>query len=226
MRARVEAKRIQGLYRFRRMLVIAACAAPVIVLGGVWLLVTQVLLAPGLPDGTTPPDRVAQFIMHEKGLPRMGREETAVFLEQQVRRLVEDDAFRDRFLAEYRVSSPEDQKAFREHLFDALKPAVMDDIRRYHELESEEQQAYLDGRIIAYNRMNAFWGDVRIGRADLGTAAPEPDELLQMLMQKTTSEERELGLGFAAALQARVVEILADPQLKSEFEVKIGGGQR
>jgi hypothetical protein len=204
------------------MRVALACAAPVLVLGAVWLLVTQVLMVPAVPDQSTPADRVAQFIMHPEGLPRLGGERREAFIQQQVRRLVQDEPFRRRFLAEYRVSSPEEQKAFREHLFDAFKPLVMRDIRAFHDLSQAERGAYLDDRIVAYNRLNAFWGRAGIVKSDLGPAAPGPDELLGLLLQKTTEQERQMGVAYAAALQARVNEILADPALKQEFETRIG----
>jgi hypothetical protein len=199
-----------------------ACAAPVLALGAVWLLVTQVLMLPAVPDQSTPADRVAQFIMHPKGLPRLDPGPCEAFLQQQARRLVQDEPFRRRFLAEYRVSSLEEQKAFREHLFDAFKPLVMRDIRTFHELSPPQHRAYLDDRIVAYNRMNSLWGQARIGKSDLGPAAPGPDELLGLLLQKTTEQERQMGMAYAAALQARVSQILADPELKQEFETRIG----
>ncbi len=199
----------------------ALTVAPVALLAGVWLLVTQVLLVPRVPGPDTPADYVAQFMMHEKGLPRLKRARAEAFLDQTVIRLLRDSAFRERFLAEYRTASPEEQKAFRENLFDAFKPRFMDDIRGYHDRPESGRRDYLDQRIVAYNRLSALVGSVKIGRADLGSGAPTPDELLQLLVSKTTEKEREQGAAYLAALHARVLEILADPALKAEFEARI-----
>lgn len=220
-RTSVHAGDVKTLYRARRILLGAACAGPVLVLGGVWLLVTQVLMVPAVPDQTTPPDRVAQFIMHEKGLPRLDGQRREAFLEQQIRRLVREEAFRGRFLAEYRTATPEQQAAFGEHLFDAIKPLVMRDVRRFEDLSGPARRDYLDQRIVAYNRMTAFWGEVRIGERDLGAGALTPAEMLRLLLNKTTEEERQAGIVYGQALGARVEEILADPALRQEFEARI-----
>lgn len=212
---------VTTLYRLRRVVLVVACAAPVVVLGGLWLLVTRVLLVPAVPGADTPPDEVAQFIMHEKGLPSLDREHCEAFLKQQILRLIQDERFRKRFAAEYRVSSPEQQRAFREHLFDAFKPLLMDDIRRYHALPEPDRPAYLDERIVAYNRMSKLLANVNIDQ-DMAAAPPgDSADLLGLLMQKTTEEERRAGLAYGQALGARVNQILADPQLKAEFEARI-----
>ena len=46
--------------------------------------------------------------------------------------------------------------------------------------------------------------------------------MIALLLQKTTERERELGLAYIAAMQARVAEIAADPALKADFEARIG----
>lgn len=209
------------LYQLRRVMLATTCVAPVIVLGGLWLLVTEVLLVPAVPGPAAAPDTVAQFIVHRKGLPRLERKRREVFLQAQVARLVRDEAFRNRFAAEYRVSSPEDQKAFREHLFDAFKPLVMDDIRRYHELPEPQRQPYLDERIVAYNRLSRLLGSVRIEKSIAGPVADAQQDLLSTLLQKTTEQERQMGLAYGHALAGRVTAILADPELKAEFEARI-----
>jgi len=212
---------IKTLYRLRRALVVAAVAAPVLLLAGVWALVTQVLMVPAVPDATSSPEAVFGFIVHPKGLPRLDAPQAQAVIEQQLERLRLDSQFRQRFLAEYRVASPDEQSAFRANLFDVFKPLVLADVRKYHELPVAQRPAYLDERIVAYNRLKALWGEVHISKHDLGPATPGPQEALQLLMQKTTEEERRMGLAYAEALRARVEEILADPALKTEFESRI-----
>lgn len=209
------------LYPRRRVLLVAACAAPVVVLAGLWLLVTEVLLVPAVPGAATPPDEVVQFIIHVKGLPRLDRQRGDAFLKQQILRLVQDEPFRNRFAAEYRVSSPDEQKAFRAHLFDAFKPVVMADIRRFQELPESARQAYLDERIVTYNRLSKLLGSVQIDKSIAGPTADAQGDLLSTLLQKTTEEERQIGIVYAQALAVRLTTILADPELKAEFEKRI-----
>lgn len=216
---------LRTFYQDPRARVATLVVGPLALLAGVWLLVTQVLLVPRVPGPDTPADYVAQFMMHEKGLPRLRRARAEAFLEQTILRLLRDSAFRDRFLAEYRTASPEEQKAFRSNLFDAFKPRFMEDIRGFTARPEPASRAYLDDRIVAYNRLSALVGPVKIGRSDLGPGAPTPDEMLQLLISKTTEDERAAGAAYVAALHARVLEILADPALKAEIEARIAAPQ-
>lgn len=208
-------------YRSRPVLLAGVCVAPLLVLGVLWWLVTQVLLVPGVPKPQTSAADVLQFIVHEKGLPRLSPVQREEFVRAQTRRLVWDAAYRQAFLAEYRTSSPEEQKAFRANLFEAFKPMVLRDGRRFDELETEARQAFLDERIVEYNRMNAFRGEARLTKDALGGAAPSSAEVLQLLIDKTSAEERQVLSGYGAALRVRIEEILANPELKTAFDARI-----
>lgn len=212
------------LYRFRRPLLIMALIAPVVLLGLTWWIVTQVLMAPAVPTVKTPAVDVARFIQHPKGLPRLDTSEFEAFLEIQLARLRDNASFRERFLAELRIMSRDEVEQFNEHLFDAMKPLVMRDVRRFHELDPADRQVYLDDRIIEYNRINAAWGDTRISKGMLGPAAMSPQQTLDLLLRKTTEEERQRALAYGAAIHARVEEILADPQLEKQIRAEIAGG--
>lgn len=211
------------LYRLRRPLIALACAAPVLLLALVWWLVTDVILVPSIPQATTPPEQVVEFITHPKGLPWLAQARAETFLYEQVRRLLSDASFRDRFLSALRTASPDEQAAFRAHLFDAFKPIFMRDVHRFHELTGEQRRAYLDERIVAYNRMAAYAGRVEIRPDAIHGLAPSQSQLLELLTQRTTEQERQLAAAYQAALQARVLEILADPELKADFEARIAG---
>lgn len=211
----------RAFYRRRTALLVVACASPVVLLAGIWWLVTQVLLVPAVPGASAPPAEVAAFIMHAKGLPRLDGRRSEAFLEVQLRRLVGEAAFRERFLAEYRTASPAAQKAFRLHLFDAFKPLVLRDVERFEALAGPERQAYLDERIVAYNRLGAFWGDVRIHKDMLGSGALAPEEVVGLLLEKTSEQERQRSAGYARALAARVAQILADPALEADIRARI-----
>lgn len=213
---------MRALYRYRRTLLVLVTTTPVVLLAGVWLLVTRVLLAPAVPDVASAANDVAQFIMAEQGLPRLNGERAERFLQVQVLRFVRDADFRARFLQEVRTATPEQQEAFRSNLFHAIKPIVMRDVQKYDALDAAGRGAFLDDRIVAYNRLNALRGDATLGAADLfGAAAPSPEELAEWWLSKTTEPERRLGIAYAAALQARIAEILADPPLRAEFEARI-----
>jgi hypothetical protein len=194
-----------------------AFAAPVAALGGLWWLVTAVLLAPGVPDGETPAPEVVRFIMHEKGLPRLGQRDAETFFRRQAARYATDTDFRDRFGVALTMASPEGQTRFHEHLFDVFKPMFMKDIEGYFALSGEAQATYLDERIVAYNCMSP--GEEVSD--DVGVLAPSKQESMRLLLSKTTQRERELGMTYFAAIGVRVQEILADADLKASFERRI-----
>ncbi len=222
-RTRVAPDSGRTLYPVRRILLGLALVAPVLVLGGVWWLVTQVLMTPAVPDTTTPADRLARFMAHAQGLPRLNVVEFEAFLKEQMPRLARDDAFHKRFLLEIRTSSPEEQEAFREHLLDAFKPLVMRDVRAFHGLAGAARAAFVDDRIVDYNR--TLGGELHVNKGDLfGEHAPGSAELLDWLIKKTTEEERQMGIAYIQVLAARVAEILAEPELKAEFEARIAAG--
>jgi hypothetical protein len=208
---------VQTMYRLRRAGQIAALVTPIVVLGGAYLLVTQVWMAPAVPGAETAPEAVLRFIVHDRGLPRLSRAGFEAFLDTQLRRLARDKAFHERFFAEVRTASPDEQKAFREHLFDAFLPIMLGDIRRLDALPECDRSTFLDERIVAYNRFNGL----RVSKTDLGSAALSPAEMLKFLTERTTQRDRELGMAFIAAFQARVAEILVDPELKAEFDARI-----
>lgn len=212
---------IKTLYRLRRVGQLLLWGSPLLLLLGLYLLVTLVLLRPGLPGPEAEPEQVVQFIAHKQGLPRLKPPEVERFLEGQIQRLLRDEAYRDGFLREVRTASIEDQEAFRSHLFDAIKPTVMADIRAFHALLPAERLNLLDERIVAYNRLARVAGGAGISKDALGQTAPNPQQMLDLLMRKTTDEERQLGLAYLQALQLRVLTILADPDLKAEFEARI-----
>lgn len=212
---------VRTFYQARKALVFLALAAPVIVLAGLWLLVTQVLMVPRVPDATTPADQVMRFIVHEKGLPRLSQPRAEAVFKEQVRRLTTDPAFREAFLREVRTASPEASAALREHLFDVYKPLLMADIRQYNTLEADARPAYLDERIVHYNRVSRALGATGITAEAAQGLLPSKAEALQLLLTKTTDEERQLGLFYQAALRARVEEVLADPELTAQFEQRI-----
>ncbi len=208
-------------YRSRRFLLIAACAAPLLVLGGAWWAVNAFVLTPRVPTDDAPIDECVRFVVHERGLPRLNERQSASFLEQQTHRLVQHARLRERFATALRRLIPEEQEAFRVHLFDALKPRVLAHVRRFHALQGEAQRRYLDERIVEYNRAAAYLGQGRMDKSAFGNALPDSSRLTELLLTRTSDEERRLGMTYFAALGKRITEILADPRLKQDFEARI-----
>jgi hypothetical protein len=212
------------LYRNRTLRLCGAVLAPVVLMGGLGLAAHFFLLVPAEPRADTPPDEVVAYIAHPDGLPRLSGARREALIQAQITRLVRDETYRRLFLAALRTSTTEEQRAFRSNLFDVFKPIIMADVERYQQTPEAERLPYLDERIIAYNRMARMVGQVHIGKQELGPAAASPEELFQLLMAKTTEEERARALGFFAALQERVEAILADPQLRADMEARIAAG--
>jgi hypothetical protein len=208
-------------YRARPLLVALACASPLLVLGGLWWAVNALLLTPGVPDDDASAEECVRFIVHEKGLSRLGDGRRDRFLQHHLRRLVQDAALRDRFAAVLRRLTVEEQAAFRAHLFDAFKPHVLRDVRRFHDLQGEPRRRYLDERIVEYNRVAAFLQEARIDKRAFGSALPDAGQMTKLLLTRTSEQERELGLAYFGALAERVKQILADPELKRELEARI-----
>jgi len=207
----------------RQILTILACASPLLLLGGAWWAIDACLLAPPLPSSGDPPEAYVRFLSDPRGLPRLRGRRLEQFLDQQTSRLLTDAAFREQLAAALRRSPPETQEAARQHLLEALKPRILADIRRFHALSGAEQATYLDGRIVHYTRLVAA---LRAGSSEETQRAarallPEREQLTHLLLSATSQEERNMGLAFLTAYQARVQQILADPELKRSFEARI-----
>lgn len=207
----------------RQILTILACASPLLVLGGAWWAVDAYILAPPVPSATDTAEAHVRFFSDPRGLPRLRGRRLEQFLDQQTARLLADRAFREQLAVALRRCPPEAQEAARQHLLEAFKPRVMADIRRFHELSGSERAAYLDGRIVHYMRLV---GALRAGSSEESERAmrvplADREQLGRLLLSKTSPEERNLGLAFLTAYQARVQQILADPDLKRRFEAQI-----
>ncbi len=207
----------------RQILTVVACASPLLLLGGAWWAVDTCLLAPPVPSVEDPPEAHVRFLSDPRGLPRLRGRRLERFLDQQTSRLLADAGFRDQLAATLRRSPPETQEAARQHLLDAFKPRILADIRRFHALSGAERAAYLDGRIVHYMRLAAALraGSSEESQRAARTLLPDREQLARLLLSATSQEERNMGLAFLTAYQARVQQILADPELKRSFETQI-----
>ncbi len=212
------------MHRPRRIGMIAALLAPVVLLAGVWLLVTGVLLKPGVPDADTPASQVFAFVVSDDGLVDLPKDRRDAVLKEQMRRLRRDDDFLRRFLYEWNTASPEDLKSFRNNFFRAYKPFFIDHARTYTQLTDEAaRREFLDERIIEYYRLDAFRGKLTVGSQPL--ALPSQDELLNLFFSETSAGERSLLLSYANAWLARRDEILHNEALTAEYKARIASDE-
>ncbi len=208
----------------RRLLWVGLCISPLLLMGAAWWAVNTFVLARAVPGNTATGEEVVRFIRHEHGLPRLPSPQRLEVLQTLLRRAVDEPAFRAEMIAALRSSTGEEQSAFRTHIFDTFKPIVLADINRYQSLRGAERAAFLDERIVAYNRMGAFFANARVDRQALMGVMPDADDALDLLYRRTTEEERLSGATYLAAVQERINAILADPPLKAEFERRIAAG--
>ncbi|MFO0839786.1 MAG: hypothetical protein U1D55_14845 [Phycisphaerae bacterium] len=195
--------------------------APLAALAALWWAVDTFVLAPPIPGRTATPLDVVSFVASPRGLPRLTSEGRQGFLHEQIDRLRGDSNYRDYLIAALRQASPDDQAAFRRNLFDAFKPIVLTDVQRFHDLPDRDRQAFLDDRIIEYNRQAALIATVKPDKAAFGGALPTPDDWIGLLFERTSEHERADGAAFLRALSARIQEILANPQLTVDFQRRI-----
>lgn len=212
---------LKSFYRARRLLVALGCIAPLIVLGGAWWLIAEVILVPGMPNEASPPEDCVAYVAHDKGLRRLTADEQEKFVRGQLSRWLGQTAYREQFAAALRRSTADEQKAFRSNLFDVFKPHVMRDVAKFHTTMGDARRAFLDDRIIEYNRMGRVLRAGRVDKSAFGDALPNPKEMMELVVAKTTQQERDQAQTFFTALGGRIAEILADEPLKKEFEAKI-----
>ncbi|MBL8880227.1 MAG: hypothetical protein JNG88_14005 [Phycisphaerales bacterium] len=212
---------LKSFYRARSLLIAIACIAPLLVLGGAWWLIAEVLLAPGIPTEASPPEDCVAYVVHDKGLRRLSPAEQEKFVRGQMARWLAQPAYREQFAAALRRSTADEQQAFRSNLFDVFKPHIMRDVAKFHATSGDGRRAFLDDRIIEYNRMGRVLRAGRVDKSAFGDALPSPKEMMDLIIVKTTQQERDQAQAFFTAMGGRIAEILADEPLKTEFEAKI-----
>jgi hypothetical protein len=209
--------------RQRFILLSLAGLSPLLVLGGAWWLVNRFVLAPRAPGPDATPDEVIQFVANEKGLPRLGPTNGKALLDRLATHMAADAPFRERLVAALRRESLDVQQAFRSNVFQTIKPALLSDIRRYHEIPGEQRGEFLDQRVVEYQRLAGAFRSSGAG-GSLRDLLPDREELLRMLIANTTDEERDLGSAYVTAYLARVQQIRADPQLQEQFNQRVAAG--
>jgi hypothetical protein len=194
----------------------------VLLLAGVWWLVNEFVLAPAVPGEDATAQQCVEFVAHAKGLPRLDSQQRIAFVEARMHQAVEDESFRESFVSALRRSTKEERAAFRANLFDALKPRVLRDVHRFHELREEARVAWLDERLVDYKRLEMLLRTIRIDKHAFDEDLADSRNLLNLIVAKTTASERSLCLAYLGALGQRATEILRRPELKEQFEQRLG----
>lgn len=195
---------------------------PVMLLGAAWWIVAEFALAPRAPTNQSTARACLDYLAHPKGFPRLSQSEKEGFLRRLTARGARDAAFLESMMSELRRSEPDLIASLRDHLFAALKPVLMADVDHYLALDASSRQKFLDERIVEYNRLGAFVGQMRLEKSvSKGMPRSDPREWLAWLMSNTTESERERGSAYMAALAARISVINDDAVLKGEFEERI-----
>lgn len=207
----------QAFYRSRRLLIVAACAAPLLLLGGAWWTIDRFVLTPSRPTSASTAEDFVRFLVDDKGLPKLRQAEREEVIELHLQKWLADESYRTGFASALRRCSNEEREAFKAHTFDAVKPILMRDVRKYHELSGDARRAFVDGRIVEYHRMASILRGARVDKSAFGDSLPSSNEIGQLVLAKTTEEERALGQAFFAALAERQTEIQADEELNAEF---------
>lgn len=207
----------QAFYRSRRLILIAACAAPLLLLGAAWWSIDRFVLTPPRPTMASTAEQVVRFLVDDKGLPKLRQAEREDVIELHLQKWLADESYRSGFASALRRCSDEEREAFKAHTFDAVKPIIMRDVRRYHELAGEARKAFVDERIVEYHRMASILRGAKVDKSAFGDSLPSSNEVGQLVLAKTTEEERILGQTFFAALAERQTEIQADEALNADF---------
>lgn len=213
---------LQSFHRYRRLAIAAAVLAPLLALAGVWWLVDRVVLAPPRPRHDSPAAACVRFLVDARGLPRLSAADAERCVLEQLRRAAQDATFREAFLTALRRSTSDEQDLFVRHLIGAFKPMVMRDVDAFGATPPAGRDAFLDDRIVAYNRLRASFGDVHISKSMLAGALPtSPTDLLQLLSESTSADERNRATAYLTALAGRIAAILADDALRAAIEQRI-----
>ena len=201
--------------------IVGLCASPVILLGGIWMLVNAWVLTPGIPGDSAPAEACVDFAIDPAGLPRLQPQEQAAFVETHLSRIIHDVSFRDALMTSLRRQPPKEQAAFRAHVFDALLPRFVQEAQTYHEMPPEEVETWLEDRLVYYKRMGHMLRNMRLSADDFDSRWTDEKSLLELVMARTTAEQRtSCGMYFVAL--ARVSsDIKDDPERQAQFEQRI-----
>lgn len=212
----------QTFNRARWLSIAAITIVPIVILGIGWWILDAVVLSPSAPGPGAAAEQCVAFIAHPKGLARLDRGAREEFVDAQFRRLVEQPSFGPELAGALRRSTREEQEGFRNNLFDVFKPRILEDARRLHELPRDQRQAFLDAKLIDFKKSERLLRAVNISKGALGGAMVDEAGALRMIQSKITDEERALGIAYFKAMAERAQEILADPDLKAQFEKTLG----
>lgn len=206
----------------RKVLIALACAAPVLLLGGLWWLMNAVLLVPAIPTEKTTEEQRVAFFVDDRGLRRLEPGQAWTFLLSQAQLLGGDEARRGQFVKVLRQMSGEEQKAFGDAVINVAMPKLLTDAKTFAELRDDRATAWLDDHIVEYKRLEVLVRSLKVNREARGNLALDQQMLTKMVTDRLTPQDQERGATYLKAIAQRLAEILADTELKAKFEAKIG----
>lgn len=201
----------------KRVLIVLACVAPLVLLAGAWWYVNAVLLVPPVPTAQSDAESTIDYYISDKGLPRMEPAAAWKFLFSQMHALSTDEARKQSFVTALRRRSAEEQEAFGNAVVDVVLPRMMGDARAFVALTGEKEP-FLDGRLIEYARLESMIQSLRVDRGQRGGLKLDDQMLKKLLTEKTSDEDRGRGQVYLKALASRFGEIVADEELKAKYE--------
>ncbi|QOJ15046.1 MAG: hypothetical protein HRU75_10490 [Planctomycetia bacterium] len=195
-----------------------ALAAPLALAAAAWWAIDRYALSMREPDAGASAEEWFRYIVDPQGLARTDRSSRERFFHRHLDR-ARDDAYARVFAAEYRSATAEEQQRIVTMLWDTFLPRILDDARTYFAAaDAEIAQKHLDDCLVRYNRLVNALRATRFGKADRGGG--ELDLFLKLAQRLTESDQAMVGR-FWERLQGRITEVLADDDLRGEFERRI-----
>ena len=205
---------------------VGVCASPLLVLAGIWLLVNALVLTPGVPGDSAAAVQCINFAVDPAGLPRLRPEQQAEFVETHLSRVVRDGQFRDAFMTGLRRQPLQDQAAFRAHVFDALLPRFVSEAQEYQQRTPEELDRWLEDRLVHYKRMGRMLRGMQLEAADFDSRWTDEKGLLELVIARTTPEQRASCGVYFAALARESAAIKQDPERLARLEERLAPSGR
>lgn len=205
-------------YRWRRMLLVLGCAAPLLLAIAAWWAVDRYVLTIPSPTESSSAEDTFRYVVNAGGLAKRPRGEREKFFDWHLQRC-RDAAFAQAFSSAYRSATQAERELVITLLWDTFLPRVQQEARRYFELSGKPQAEYLDDCIVRYNQLGAALRATKFAKPESGGA--DELSLFMKLVNRVSEEEQALLTRFMERWQARVLEILANPELKRQFEERI-----
>jgi hypothetical protein len=209
------------LYATRRLGLALLVLVPLL-LGGACLWIVRAVLTPSRISASTPAQGCLDYIVSERGLPTLSPPERESVLELLLSRLAREPELAQQMATALRRSTSEEQKAFKANLYDAIKPRIIANARRYRDLPPPQREPFLDEKVVEFKKTEGLLRSIKLDMNALGGGAGDAQAVFNLVTQRTSAEEIAVIKAFLEAAAVRTAQIMADEELRAEFEKKIG----